>query len=157
MKRKVFKGIFLNPDHSTKEINVALDEIDPLLKCYKSRGIKLDYMICFGFSCVVFYNDQPQEKITNDLAMVLTKTNKIIYGPVIILDDFLDLDNSQFNKLLLIAREIPSNIWLPEPDIQDLKNDKTTPPFILYSLLSTLPPEKERLIIWDKVKQYYTD
>lgn len=155
MEAKIFKGIMLKPDSSIEEIDLKLGDLDSILACEKCSGCMLEYMQWFGFSSVLFYNEDSDSDDLNKMAMLLAKDKKAIRGPSILIDDDEDITKDVYEKILSIAKDIPTNLWIPEPEIQKMLSDESLPGMIHEMILKNLGNESERQIVWDKVKIHY--
>lgn len=149
---------------SPEIITNNMDEFDKLIGCERSSGYAL-YFNHFGYKLSIFVDDIGRYKNlpVNPLASILVGERAPVLGPCIIIDDYKELTLHDLSKLVKIAKIIPSSNWMPEPLLEEFERNKSTMKkgsyyrFMLdtYKDALAVGTKKQRMEIWDKVKEYY--
>ena len=157
---KIFIPVVGRPKIITNDI----DEFDKLIGCKTSSGYVLNFDY-FGYKLSVFVDDTGMYKNLpiNRLGSILIGERGPILGNCIIIDDYKELTFDDLEKLVKIAKTIPSSNWMPEPLLDKFKQNKSILEkedhymFLLDSYNDALAvgTKEQRMEIWDKVKEYY--
>jgi len=156
--------IFIPVVGSPKIITNDMDEFNKLIGCKTTSGhvLNFDY---FGYKLSIFVDDTGMYKNLpiNPLGSILIGEYAPILGNCIIIDDYKELTLDDLEKLVKIAKIIPSSNWMPEPLLEEFEQNKSILEkeshymFLLDSYNDALAvgTKEQRMEIWDKVKEYY--
>ena len=157
MPDRIFCGILVPYIGPPKLISLTLREIESVLNCDYTNGYTVEYLDYFGYHVTLFSDRESYTKNLpqNHLSCILTKEREKVYGNSIIIDDNKDLTIEDFQKIINIAKEIPSCTWVPEPEIKALYDDGILSTRFIKDIIRNSGSPEQREIIWNKIGKYY--